>query len=123
MSETVVTVGDKIITPKGSTIVVAGVTITAGELGAIINGTPISLGPSVLVFGSQTRSVTYPTDTMGTDNSGNLDGMIVFELGDIGGGIVDVPSRLDTDTIGTSSVKGNTPHPGQAVNRCVSRSS
>lgn len=108
----VITVGDKIIHPKGSTIVVAGITITVGEPAATINGTSISLGPSVLVIGSQTRSFTYPTDAMGTDNSGNLDAMVVPGLGGIGGGVVDAPSRLNTGTVGTSSVKGNTPHQG-----------
>jgi len=111
--------GDKIFTLKGSTIVVAGVTITMGEPAATVDRIPISLGHSVLVVGTQTRTFAYPTDSIGIDNSDDLEALIVSGIGGTGGGVVDGPSSLNADTIGTSSAKSNTALVGQSVNLCV----
>jgi acetoacetate decarboxylase len=119
ISDTVVSMDDTIVTLKGGSLVVAGKTVTIGEPAATINGIPISLGSSELVVGSQTRSFAFPINTMGPNDSGNLDELITPGLDRIGGGVVDTPSTPGTGTTGTSNAKDSTPYLGQTVNLCV----
>lgn len=119
ISDTVVDLDDTIVTPKGGSLVVAGNTMTIGEPAATINGIPISLGSSELIIGSQTSSFAFPINTMGTNDSGNLDELIIPGLDRIGGGVVGTPSTLETGTVGTGNAKDSTPYLGQTVKLCV----
>lgn len=81
-------VAGETIAVNNDNIVVANHTLTPGAPPVTANGTLVSLGPSILVVGTQTVSFSLPTASSGD----GIGGLIMKGLGGIGGGSVAAPT-------------------------------
>ncbi|KAK3167249.1 hypothetical protein OEA41_010375 [Lepraria neglecta] len=96
----------QILTIASNELLLVGTTLTPGRSPVTANGTPISLGSSVLVLGTRTTSITLPTAFSSADpgGGGDIGTFILSDLSDIGGGTV----VASTQTAGNNgTVNGN----------------
>lgn len=80
----------KTFTVASNELLLAGTTLAPGCSPVTVNGTPISLGSSVLVLGTQTTSITLPTAFGSADpnGGGDIGALTLSDLSDTGGGTV-----------------------------------
>ena len=93
-----ISIGGHTITVAASIIVFAGATLTPGAPPTTANGTPISLGSSVLVIGTQTTTFTVPTATGITDPGGGTGAAILSNLHEIDTETVAAPTTAFGDS-------------------------
>ena len=98
-SSSYLTFGGEPITVAINNIVVARHTQTPGSPAVTIDGTPVSLGSSTLVVGTETMGFTLPAAGASAETGEGIGAMIMYGLTGLGGETAPVETRANNGTM------------------------